>query len=285
MCGYLCCQCVEADRFLVTSIKPPRNESCSTISETTSLQRYVYWIKQKKKGSFNSHHSLLDPNCDPRRCAVPNCGTDSISGTLQGDCCERCIPLEYAQAIGLLPRRPQAVQDPRPAQPQDPYQPQYNQAQDPYQQQYNQQQYNQPQYNPGNRVDVYVFGPDDGARVSSGQSIYFDCEIVSPYNQNIQPRWSRSGNQVDRLISPRHRIWRPQSVPFCSHSHIKHRAQISPVTVKFHVSRFQMRLRATPVAMNAALVQVTRPIKLPLIYKWVILLAATGSIILLFDFR
>lgn len=52
-----------------------------------------------------------------------------------------------------------------------------------------------------------------------------------------------------------------------SHSHTKHRAQISPVTVKSHVSQSQMPLRATPVATNAALAQVIQLIKLPLIYK------------------
>jgi hypothetical protein len=128
-----------------------------------------------KMSLFNS-----DPNCDRRACAVPNCGKDYVAATLPGECCERCIPWEYATSMGIqYPARPQPVQDPRP-QPRPTYDP------------YNQQQQYQPQ-----RVDVYIFGPDDGARVSSGQSIYFDCEVVSPYNQNAQPRWTRSGNQVN----------------------------------------------------------------------------------------
>jgi hypothetical protein len=57
----------------------------------------------------------------------------------------------------------------------------------------------QPAYDPyaqQSRVDVYIYGPDEGARVSNGQSIYFDCEVIAPYNQQAQPRWSRAGNQV-----------------------------------------------------------------------------------------
>lgn len=124
---------------------------------------------------------LLDPNCDPRRCATPNCGKDTIAGTLPGECCQRCIPWEYAQSIGLVPRAPAP-------QPSQDYRPQ-SQAYD------NRQQYPPAPTYPS-RVDVYIYGPDEGARVSNGQSIYFDCEVFSPYNQYAQPRWTRSGNQV-----------------------------------------------------------------------------------------
>jgi len=81
-------------------------------------------------------------------------------------------------------RYPQSQPQPQPYQPQQ-YQPQ------PYQPQ---------QYQP-NRADVYIYGPDEGARVSAGQSIYFDCEVTAPYNQNVQPRWSRAGNQVNVYIA------------------------------------------------------------------------------------
>jgi hypothetical protein len=130
----------------------------------------------------------LDPNCDRRTCIVPNCGKDFVAAALPGECCEKCVPWEYAASLGIqYPQAPpQPVYDPR--------------TQQGYQ--YNQYAYNQPpQYQPqqqqAQRVDVYIFGPDDGARVSTGQSIYFDCEVISPYNQYAQPRWSRSGNQVD----------------------------------------------------------------------------------------
>ncbi len=100
-----------------------------------------------------------DPNCNPRACAVPNCGKDFVAATLPGECCERCVPWEYAASLGI--------------------------------------RYPQPGPQPGqNRADVYIYGPDEGARVSDGQSIYFDCEVTSPYNPNAQPRWSRAGNQV-----------------------------------------------------------------------------------------
>ena len=115
-----------------------------------------------------------DPNCDRRSCQPTNCGKDFVAAALPGECCEKCVPLEYAASLGI--QYPQAPVAPQPVYP---YQ-QYNQA---------------PQYQP-QRVDVYIFGPDDGARVSTGQSIYFDCEVVSPYNQYAQPRWSRAGNQV-----------------------------------------------------------------------------------------
>ena len=132
-----------------------------------------------------------DPNCDRRSCVVPNCGKDFVAAALPGECCEKCVPWEYASSLGIqYPQAPpQPVYDPR------------NQPSS----QYNQYQYNQPQpppppqYQP-QRVDVYIFGPDEGARVSTGQSIYFDCEVVSPYNQYAQPRWSRSGNQVSRNL-------------------------------------------------------------------------------------
>ena len=127
--------------------------------------------------------NLADPNCDSSRCPQINCGKDTIAGVLPNECCQRCIPWEYAQAIGLYPRAPQPSQNPR-APPQ--------QVQD----NYNSYQYNQPQQ----RVDVYIYGPDDGAYVTAGESIYFDCEVISPYNQYAQPRWSRAGNQVDYLV-------------------------------------------------------------------------------------
>jgi hypothetical protein len=106
-----------------------------------------------------------DPNCNPRACAVPNCGKDFVAATLPGECCERCVPWEYAASLGIRQPQPQ----PQP----------------------------QPQYG---RSDVYIYGPDEGARVSPGQSIYFDCEASSPYNQYAQPRWSRAGNQVNSHI-------------------------------------------------------------------------------------
>ena len=81
--------------------------------------------------------------------------------------------IRYPQA----PQAPQAVQDPRA------------------------QQRNYDPYNQQSRVSVYIYGPDDGARVSNGQSIYFDCEVNAPYNQNAQPRWSRAGNQVNVYIA------------------------------------------------------------------------------------
>jgi len=119
----------------------------------------------------------LDPNCDRRACAVPNCGKDFIATALPGECCERCVPWEYARSAGLAyPQGPQAIQDPRSQQ--RPYDP----------------------YNQQNLVNVYIYGPDEGARVSPGQSIYFDCEVIAPYNQNAQPRWSRAGNQVNSYI-------------------------------------------------------------------------------------
>jgi len=131
--------------------------------------------------------ALNDPNCDRRACAIPNCGKDFVAAALPGDCCEKCVPWEYASSLGIqYPQAPQPVYDPR-AQYQPPYDP------------YNRYPYNPPQPQPQpyqpQRVDVYIFGPDDGARVGTGQSIYLDCEVVSPYNQNAQPRWSRPGNQ------------------------------------------------------------------------------------------
>ncbi|CAF1138771.1 unnamed protein product [Adineta steineri] len=133
--------------------------------------------------------ALNDPNCDRRTCNVPNCGKDFVAAALPGECCEKCVPWEYASSLGL--QYPQAPPPPQPA-----YDPRAQQAYP-----YNQYPYNQPQPQPQpqqyqpQRVDVYIFGPEDGARVSAGQSIYFDCEVVSPYNQYAQPRWSRSGNQ------------------------------------------------------------------------------------------
>ncbi|CAF1407701.1 unnamed protein product [Adineta ricciae] len=121
--------------------------------------------------------ALNDPNCDRRACNVPNCGKDFVAAALPGECCEKCVPWEYAASLGI--RYPQAP----------PPQPSYDSRS---QQGY---PYNQYAYNQAQRVDVYIFGPQDGARVSSGQSIYFDCEVVSPYNQYAQPRWTRSGNQ------------------------------------------------------------------------------------------
>jgi hypothetical protein len=119
-----------------------------------------------------------DPNCDRRACAVPNCGKDFVAAALQGECCERCVPWEYASSLGIPYKQgPQAVQDPRGQQ--RPY--------DPYSQQ---QQQNR-------AADVYIYGPDEGARVSSGQSIYFDCEVNAPHSQHAQPRWTRAGNQVN----------------------------------------------------------------------------------------
>ncbi|CAF3624473.1 unnamed protein product [Adineta steineri] len=129
-----------------------------------------------------------DPHCDRRACAVPNCGKDYVATTLQGECCERCVPWEYARSLGIPytqgSQGPQAQNSYRPQQQPQP-QPQPQPHYDPYAQQPQQQQ----------GVDVYIYGPDEGARVSSGQGIYFDCEVVAPYNQHAQPRWSRGGNQ------------------------------------------------------------------------------------------
>jgi hypothetical protein len=121
----------------------------------------------------------LDPNCDRRACAVPNCGKDYVAAALPGECCERCVPWEYATSMGIPYKQggPQAIQDHRGHQ----------QHYDPYSQQ------QQP-----NRADVYIYGPEGGARVSSGQSIYFDCEVSSSHNQYAQPRWTRAGNQVNK---------------------------------------------------------------------------------------
>jgi hypothetical protein len=128
----------------------------------------------------------LDTNCDRRTCQVPNCGKDFVAAALPGECCEKCVPWEYASSLGIqYPQAPpQPIYDPR--------------TQQGYQ--YKQYSYNQPQQYQPQRVDVYIFGPEDGARVSTGQSIYFDCEVVSPYNQYAQPRWSRSGNQVNSIL-------------------------------------------------------------------------------------
>lgn len=129
---------------------------------------------------------ILNIDCNPRACAVPNCGKDFVAGTLPGECCERCIPWEYARTMGIQYRQePQPVQDNRAPQPS------YDSR--------NQYGYNQPQYQ-ASRADVYIYGPDEGARVASGQSIYFDCEVIAPYNQYAQPRWSRGGNQVNTCI-------------------------------------------------------------------------------------
>jgi hypothetical protein len=88
---------------------------------------------------------------------------------LPGECCERCVPWEYAASLGI--RYPQPSQPPQPPQP-------YNQ-----------------------RTSVYIYGPDEGARVTNGQSIYFDCEVNSPYSQHAQPRWTRGGNQVNVYVA------------------------------------------------------------------------------------
>jgi hypothetical protein len=137
-----------------------------TRQETNLFKRLI------KRQAYN------DPNCDRRSCPTPNCGKDFVAAALQGECCERCVPWEYAQSMGLPYKQgPQPVQDPR-AQPR---------SYDPYGQPQQQQQQN--------RADVYIYGPDDGARVSSGHSIYFDCEVSSPYNQYAQPRWTRAGGQ------------------------------------------------------------------------------------------
>ncbi len=113
----------------------------------------------------------LDPNCNRRACAVPNCGKDFVAANLPGECCERCVPWEYANSLGIRRQPPQPQPRPQP-QPQ------------PY----------------DSRVDVYIYGPEEGARVSDGQSIYFDCEVTAPYNQYAQPRWTRAGNQVNIYI-------------------------------------------------------------------------------------
>ena len=168
--------------FILTSIKSSRNESRQTISQTTSSEWFVSFFFFVAEQNSKIEDISLDPNCDRRSCQPPNCGKDFVAAALPGECCEKCVPWEYAASLGIqypqAPAVPQPAYDPR-AQPAYPYQ-QYNQA---------------PQYQP-QRVDVYIFGPDDGARVSTGQSIYFDCEVVSPYNQYAQPRWSRAGNQV-----------------------------------------------------------------------------------------
>ncbi|CAF1624903.1 unnamed protein product [Didymodactylos carnosus] len=96
------------------------------------------------------------------------------------------IANEYQQSIVQQDPQSQYGYDRYPYQrPQYPSEPSYPYS--PPQQQ--QPQWSQP------RVDVYIFGPDDGAKVSDGQSIYFDCEVVAPYQQNVQPRWTRQGNQ------------------------------------------------------------------------------------------
>ena len=45
-------------------------------------------------------YEYLDPNCNRRACAVPNCGKDFVAATLPGECCERCVPWEYARGLG-----------------------------------------------------------------------------------------------------------------------------------------------------------------------------------------
>ncbi|CAF0762959.1 unnamed protein product [Didymodactylos carnosus] len=125
-------------------------------------------------------------DCIPENCAVPNCGRDFVAMRLPNECCEKCVRKCYQSIAQQNPQAPQTQYgyDRYPYQ----NQPQYQQPQ------YQQPQYQQPQYQQP-RVDVYIFGPDDGAKVSEGQSIYFDCEVVAPYQQNIQPRWLRQGNQ------------------------------------------------------------------------------------------
>lgn len=132
---------------------------------------------------------------------MPNCGRDYVAVTLPGECCERCVPWEYAQSAGLTPNRGPQVQE------QNSYRPQY----DPYGQQ--------------SSVSVYIYGPDEGARVSNGQSIYFDCEVIAPYNQNVQPRWSRAGNQVNRKYSLEKSFYLEISMFHCSHYHSNRKAQ------------------------------------------------------------
>lgn len=187
----------------------------------------------------------LDPNCDRRTCNVPNCGKDFVAAALPGECCEKCVPWEYAASLGI--KYPQA-----PPQPQYDPRTQYNYNY-PYQQQpaYQQQQQQ--------RVDVYIFGPDDGARVSSGQSIYFDCEVVSPYNQYAQPRWSRSGNQVRELN------WIYEILSNCrlifvyhSHYHTKHKVYHCQVIVNSHDLQFLMQLKVMLADTNVVLVLAIR---------------------------
>ena len=195
-----------------------------------------------------------DSNCDRRACNVPNCGKDFVAAALPGECCEKCVPWEYASSLGIqYPQAPpQPVYDPR------------TQQGYPYNNQYS---YNQPQQYQPQRVDVFIFGPEDGARVSTGQSIYFDCEVVSPYNQYAQPRWSRSGNQVNYISYYSHvNIY---FFLYSSHYHTKHKVQLLQVIVNLYDLQFLMQLKVMLVDMSVMVVPVIQMIKLQLIYKYI----------------
>ena len=168
---------------------------------------------------------------------MPNCGRDYVAVTLPGECCERCVPWEYAQSTGLVNRGPQAIYG----------------------------TYDTP--NPSSSVSVYIYGPDEGARVSNGQSIYFDCEVIAPYNQNVQPRWSRAGNQVNTKYSIGKGFYFEISMFRCSHYHINHRAQFFLEIVNLPVLLFLMPPLLMLVDMNVVLARAIQEIKLPLTYK------------------
>lgn len=120
--------------------------------------------------------SLLasDSNCDRHECPPVNCGKDFVAAALPGECCEKCVPWEYASSLGIRYPHPQPPSS------------------------FDQRRISSLNAYPTGeqRVDVYIFGPESGAKVSPGQSIYFDCEIVSPFHHYAQPRWTRTSNQV-----------------------------------------------------------------------------------------
>ena len=218
--------CVASSEKLLASSRQLTRRENNMIRRLFKRQAYNgehFETDQKRKRIILDQH--LDPNCDRRSCAVPNCGKDFISATLPGECCERCVPWEYAQSLGLRPTGPQSQQ--------------VNPSYDPYNQQ--------------GRTDVYIYGPDGGARVSNGNSIYFDCEVTSAYNQNAQPRWSRSGNQV--IFITIYSFISIHRIEYSSNYHTNPKAHHFQATEKLSALQFQMPLTAMLADMNAVLVQ------------------------------
>ncbi|UJR33958.1 hypothetical protein I4U23_021374 [Adineta vaga] len=115
--------------------------SSRVLSETDLLQR------------LNKRQAYNDPNCNPRACAVPNCGNDFVAVTLLGKCCEHCVPWEYAHNARLQLNQPQSVQDYRGSQFQH----------DPYNQQ--------------NRVDIYIYAVGAGSMALPSAYIHKDLDI------------------------------------------------------------------------------------------------------------
>ena len=187
---------------------------------------------------------IIDPNCNRRDCAVPNCGKDFVAATLPGECCERCVPWEYANSLGI--RYPAPAPPPQPSQD-------HQRGYDPYNQQA--------------RADVYIYGPDGGSRVSAGQSVYFDCEVNAPYNQNAQPRWTRGGGQVNIYICILIYSHLKHIILCFSNCHTKCKARLLQATAKSHVSQSQTLPKVMVADMNVVLVQETQVIKLQSIYK------------------